>query len=153
MTKLKKTLEHLLQGPVKKTWERSTSNEFGHLTKGNIHGVKGTNTMEFISKHDLPPHAKVTCASFVCDIRPLKTETHRVQLVVGGDRLAYDEDTGSPAASLLETKVLLNSVIGDAAKGAKFMTCDIKNFFLSTPMLKPEYMKIPKDTIPPDILS
>jgi hypothetical protein len=48
---------------------------------------------------------------------------------VGGDKLSYDEDTGSPAASLLETKLMLNSVISDAAKGAKFMSMDLKDFF------------------------
>ena len=73
-------------------------------------------------------------------------------MVVGGDKLSYHEDTGSPAASLLlETEIMLNSVISDAHKGAKLLTCDLKDFFLATPMGKPEFMRIPSHVIPPDI--
>ena len=39
--------------------------------------------------------------------------------------------------------MLLNCVISGAKHGAKFMACDIKDFFLATPMQKAEYMKIP----------
>ena len=78
----------------------------------------------------------------VCDYRPLKKETHRVRLTVGGDKLDYNFDAASPAASLIDTKLLLNSVISDSAKGAKFMTLDIKDFFLQTKMEDPEFMKI-----------
>ena len=38
-------------------------------------------------------------------------------------------------------KLLLNSVIYLA--GARFMTADVKNFYLNTPMKDPEYMRIP----------
>ena len=71
--------------------------------------------------------------------------------MVGGDRLSYSSDTGSPAASLLETKLLLNSTISDAQKGARFMSLDLKDFFLVTPMMKPEYMKVPIKYFPIDI--
>ena len=64
-------------------------------------------------------------------------------MAVGGDKLTYHEDISSPTASLLEMKILLNSVISDTAKGARFLTCDLKDFFLATPMAKPEFMKIP----------
>ena len=78
----------------------------------------------------------------VCDYRPLKKEKYRVRLTVGGDKLDYDFDSTSPAASLVETKLLLNSVISDSARGARFMTIDIKDFFLQTHMKEPEFMKI-----------
>ena len=148
----KQTLDSLLQGPTKAIWQRSASNEFGRLAQGNNHGVKGTNTIQFISKQDLPPDQKITYATFVCDYKPFKAETHRVRMVVGGNRLDYHEDAGAPAASLLETKILLNSIISDAHRGARFMTCDLKDFFLATPMQKPEYMKIPITSIPQDII-
>ena len=57
----------------------------------------------------------------------------------------------SPAVSLLEIKIILNSVITDAHKGAKLLTCDLKDFFLATPMESPEFMKLPLKVIPPDI--
>ena len=61
---------------------------------------------------------------------------------MGGDRLHYPDDAASPAASLLETKLLLNSTISQSAFGARFMTLDIKDFFLQTEMPDCEYMRI-----------
>ena len=46
--------------------------------------------------------------------------------------------------------MLLNSVI--STPGAKFLTLDIKNFYLGTPMEEYEYMKIKYDTIPAEII-
>ena len=87
----------------------------------------------------------------VCDYRPLKEEKHRVRVTVGGDRLPCTQDAGSPAADLLETKILLNSTISNARKGARFMSLDIKDHFLATPMADPEYMRVRIKYIPPDI--
>ena len=65
-----------------------------------------------------------------------------VRLTFGSNRLPYSSDDGSPAASLLEAKLLFNSTILDANKGARFMAADLKNFFLVTPMEESEYMCI-----------
>ena len=127
------------------------SNELGRLVQGNDAGVQSTDCMEFIYKHEVPDGRKVTYANFVCDHRPLKSEPFRIRLVVGGDRLEYTADAGSPAASMLETKLLVNSVISDAGDGAKFMSSDLKDFFLSSTMAQPEYMRIPWKYIPDDI--
>ena len=87
----------------------------------------------------------------VCDHRPLKSEPYRVRLTVGGDRLTYESDAASPAASLLETKLLINSVISQSARGCRFMTLDIKDFFLQTDMEDCEYMRIHSKYFMPDI--
>ena len=63
-------------------------------------------------------------------------------MTVGGDRLEYPYESASPAASLLETKILINSVISDSKNGARFYTMDIKDFFLQTIIKTPEYMRI-----------
>ena len=59
-----------------------------------------------------------------------------------GDQLQYPDNTASPAATLLETKLLLNSTIFQSANGARFVTLDVKDFFLQTLMERPEYIKI-----------
>ena len=61
----------------------------------------------------------------VCNYRPLKEEQFRVRLTIGGDKLLYNDETTSPTADILETKILLNSTISDAHKGAQFMGIDI----------------------------
>ena len=90
--------------------------------------------MNFIHHSKIPSNNKVTYASFVCDHRPLKSEQWRVSLVVEGDKLTCPYDPGSPAANLLETKLLLNSVISDSDKGEWFMSSDLKDHILASPM-------------------
>ena len=53
--------------------------------------------------------------------------------------------------SIIETKLLINSVIPDAHKGARFMSMDLKEYFLNTSMICPKYMKVKNSNIPPDI--
>ena len=118
---VKQSLRTLLKGNDKFIWFRSLSNEFGRLAQGNGFNIKGTDTIDFISPQDVPPDHPVTYASFVCDYRPLKEEKYRVRLVVGGDKLHYSDDAGSPTATLIETKLLINSVIS----GAKRTGCKI----------------------------
>ena len=65
--------------------------------------------------------------------------------------MPYESDSGSPAANLLDTKILFNSVISEAKDGARFASCDLKYFFLASPMSSPEYMKIPYKYFPQDI--
>lgn len=65
--------------------------------------------------------------------------------------MPYDNDSGSPAADLVETKLMINRTISDARKGAKFMCLDIKDHFYATPMIGNEYMKVQVKYIPDDI--
>ena len=127
---------------MRDTWSIALSNEFGRLAQGVADCVIGTNTIDFIPKNQVPNNKKVTYANFICDYRPLKSEPHRVQLTVGGDKLECEYDAGLPAASLLETKLILNSTIADAHKGARFLSADLKDHFLASPMEETEYMRI-----------
>ena len=148
----KETLESLLKGDMREIWTQAISNEYGRLAQGNEHRVEFQDAMEFIKKEDVPPGRDVTYGSFRFDYRALKTEKYRARMVVRGDRLSYNDDPGSPAASLIETKLVLNSVISDADKGARFMSADLKDFFLCSYMNTPEYMRISIKNIPHDII-
>ena len=127
------------------------SNEWGRLAQGNHAGVHYTDTIDFIRRSAIPSGRDITYATFVLDYRPLKSEPHRIRITVGGDRLTYPFDAGSPAANLLETKLLLNSTISDAHRGARFMSADLKNFFLATPMARDEFMRVKLKYFPSDI--
>jgi hypothetical protein len=137
----KEMIDTLLNGTNGPTWITSLSNEFGRLSQGHD-SVIGTDTIDYIHLSEVPSDNKVTYGNFICDYRPLKSEPYRVRLTVGGDKLPYDDDAGSPAASLLETKLILNSTISDSKKGARFLCADLKYHFLATPMKEPEYMRI-----------
>jgi hypothetical protein len=69
---------------------------------------------------------------------------------VGGDRISYPGEVATPTAEMLVTKMLMNSVI--STKGARFMTMDISNFYLMTPLKRPEYIKINITDIPEEII-
>ena len=125
----KETIDLVLQGSDREIWTKSLSNEWGRLAQGNDSGVHATDTIDFISKEEVPKNRDITYAMFVLDYRPLKSEPHCVCITVGGDRLTYDADAGAPAANMLETKILVNSTISDAKQGARFMSTDIKDFF------------------------
>ena len=150
ITGKKLTLRQLLQNPeTTQIWSRSSSNEFGRLMDGNIYGTEGTNTMAMVPPTDVPKDKKVTYAYVVCDYQPLKKMPYRCWLVVEGDKLPYASDSTAPVANLRESKILFNSTISQ--KTAKFMTIDISNFFLSSRMTNPEFMKIHCNDIPEDI--
>ncbi len=143
----KLSLDKLLQDPISnKIWFPSTENELGRLAQGFRNCVKEQDAMDFIHKHEVPTHKVVTYANFVCDNRPLKSEPFWVCMTVAGDKFSYDDETGSPTASLLEAKLLANSVISDHKKhNSKFCTIDLKDFFLNTPMAaEPEFIQIHK---------
>ena len=116
-----------------------------------INGVKTTNTIAFISRDDVPAGQPVTYATFVLDYRSLKSEPYRNQITVGGDKLEYLADTGLLAANMMETTILLNSVISDAHQGARILSANIKDHFLHTLTDTPEYMRVPYSCFPPNI--
>ena len=114
----KETLDSLLAGQQRSTWLQSIINDWGRLSQGNDPGTVNTNTIMFISRHEVPNDKKVAYATMDCNYRPLKEEKLRVRIIVGGDRLPYHLDVGFLAVDFLETKLMLNSVISDSIKGA-----------------------------------
>ena len=93
-------------------------------------------------KNNVPMEKQVTCASHVSDHRPLKDKPYHVRITIGGNKLDYNNSTGSLAANLLETKILLNSAISDANKSAQLMYAHIKDYFLVTPIDRPKCVKV-----------
>ena len=144
---------HLRQHPeLKEAWDKSGANEFGRLAQGIGGRIKGTNTIAFIREKDIPKERRKDCTygKFVCDVRPTKAEPNRTRLTVGGDRINYPEDCGTPTADMLLVKLLLNSVI--STRRAKFMTADIKNFYLNTPLTRYEYVRLKLSDIPEEVI-
>ena len=88
--------------------------------------VKGNDVLDHVHRSTIPTNKKVTYANMVCDHRPLKIEKYRVRLILGGDKLEYLVDASSPAASLVESRLLFNSIVSYSHHGARFMSLDIK---------------------------
>ncbi len=120
----KQSIDKLLQGKDKDIWWKAVGNEFGRLAQGIGTCVVSTDTIGFIVESEVPAGCKVTYANFICDHHPLKSEPFQVRITVGGDHLEYESDAGSPAASLVEAKLTINSTISDAHCGSHFMSAD-----------------------------
>eukprot|EP00804_Cyclotella_cryptica_P022370 CCRYP_015924-RB/>CCRYP_015924-RB protein AED:0.39 eAED:0.39 QI:0/-1/0/1/-1/1/1/0/319 len=144
---------HLIKDPKYSTiWKKAYGKELGRLAQGIPGIVQGTNTIVFIAKDDVPPDRcrDVTYGRICANFRPEKDDPHRVRLTVGGNRIHFPGDCGTPTANMLTTKILLNSII--STRGARFMTIDIKDFYLNTPMARPEFMRPKLADIPEEFI-
>jgi hypothetical protein len=83
--------------------------------------------------------------------KPTKAVPKRVRWTCGSNKVTYIGDVSTRMADLATAKILFNSVL--STPNAKFMTIDIKNFYLNTPMKSSEYMRIPVSQSPSDIMS
>eukprot|EP00804_Cyclotella_cryptica_P008100 CCRYP_004591-RA/>CCRYP_004591-RA protein AED:0.17 eAED:0.17 QI:0/0/0/1/0/0/4/0/815 len=130
-------------------WTLSSANEFGRLANGVGGRVKGTNTITFIPKAAVPPNRRkdVTYGTFVCT---REKGTQQDRFVVGGDRINYPGEVATPTADMLVAKMLFNGVV--SSLGAKFMTMDITNFYLNTPLKRPEFIRLNIRDIPQEII-
>ncbi len=76
-------------------------------------------------------------------------KVYRIRGTAGGGRINYDGPTKANTAALSTIKILLQSVVSD---NAQFMTLDIKDFYLMTPLPRPEYTHVPLRFLSPLIL-
>jgi hypothetical protein len=114
----------------------------------------GTETMKFIPISAIPEHTKITYARIVCADRPEKENPIRVRLTIGGNLITYEGTTSTKSAEMPTIKIFVNSVL--STPNAKFMTGDVKDFYLNTAKMPTKdfaYMRIPINVIPPDILN
>lgn len=87
-----------------------------------------------------------------CEIsNHIKKETYITRLTDGGDRLPYSQSTYTPNADLSTIKLFFNSVL--SSPNTRFVTCDIENFYLNNLLPDPEYMKLPIEIIPNEIIN
>ena len=82
--------------------------------------------------------------------KPHKSDPERIRLCAGGDQLIYDGPLWTPMADITTVKIHANSTI--STKGARYMTGDIKNFYLGTAMKKFEYAKYHRKNIPQEFI-
>eukprot|EP00804_Cyclotella_cryptica_P012506 CCRYP_017700-RA/>CCRYP_017700-RA protein AED:0.42 eAED:0.36 QI:0/0/0/1/0.66/0.25/4/0/397 len=125
---------HLIKHPkYKEIWSRSYANELGRLTDGILHPKKS----------DIPKNRlkSVAYSKIVVVERLQKKEKERTRLTVVGTYIDYPGNTAVPTSDLTTAKLLFNSVI--STDGATFHGGDLKNFYLNTPMDRPDTNSTP----------
>ncbi len=86
----------------------------------------------------------------MCEVRPQKADPNRTRITIGGNRICYPGDTGTKTGSIETVKLLLNSTI--STPDARFACFDISNFYLGTPLDRPEYVRIKIADIPQEFI-
>jgi len=115
------------------------------------HGdVHGTNTIHFIRFADVPKGRVPTYVRVVCAFRPEKTNPYRVRWTAGGNRVDYPGNVTTKTADIVTHKIHINSVL--STPGARFMTGDLKDFYLNTQLDQYEYLRIPLAMLPAAII-
>ena len=149
-----KSMEYrdLLADPTTRDiWLHSAANEFGRLAQGlSDNRVDATNTIFFIPINKVPRNKRPTYACFVCSFRPQKLEPYRTRITVGGNLIDYPGNLSMKVADMTTFKILVNSTL--STPGAKWLGLDVKNYYLGTPMGNYEYMFIPINQIPQEII-
>ena len=81
---------------------------------------------------------------------PDKAYPNRTRITIGGNRINYPHDVGTPTGSLELLKLLINSIL--STPNAKFASFDINFFYLNTPLTRKEYTKINISDIPTEFV-
>jgi hypothetical protein len=69
---------------------------------------------------------------------------------MGGNLINCTDEVGTPTANIMLIKIFLKSII--SMTRARFANADISNFYLMTPLDRPEYARIQLSVIPQEII-
>ena len=107
--------------------------------------------MKFIKIQDVPRNRMedVTYGHFLCMVQPDKAEKNRTRFTARGDGINYPGEMATSTVEMLVAKILFNSVV--SIPGARFVTMDISNLYLMTPLTRPEFIRIDLQYIPEEM--
>jgi len=135
------TSSSALKGPEAARWLFEHGEEIVKLIEST--------TARLIVPQDMPRDRKAAYYNPQCKIKDKPTGVqYRVRGTIGGNQIHYPGATAAYTASLETIRILLNTVVSEKAN---FCTADIKDFYLGTPLERPEYMRISLKHIPAEI--
>ena len=122
-------------------WTAGAIKEFDRL-------VEETHTGSWIPRKNVPQGRKISYYNprLTRKRRGPDRIEYRVRGTYGGDRGDYTGPTAAETADVTAVKIMLNAVISEP--DACWLTTDISDFYLGTPMDSPEFMRVPLKYIP-----
>jgi len=142
----------LMKDPVMaETWQTAFGKDFGGMCQGNDKtGTVGTDAMFVMTPQDvanMPADRFATYANIVVDFRPQKEDPYGIRITAGGNQINHPGELTTRTADMITTsKLHWNSVL--STHKAKYMCLDLKSFYLSAPLERYEYMRIPIGMFP-----
>ncbi len=91
-------------------------------------------------------HKVITYLKVVCKVHG----ANHTCITIGSNKIAYPGDVGTPTGLIELVKLLINSVLSQ--RNAWLATMDLKNFYLNTPLDRPEYVRIKLADIPQEFI-
>jgi hypothetical protein len=124
---------HLLKHPkYKEVWSKSFGTKMQRL-------ITTSKTIFSIKKGDIPEdwRCNIIYGQICCNYHSKKKDPYQTRITMGGNLINYPSNCRTPTADILTVKTLFNSIV--STPNAKFMTINIKGFYLMTPMSCYEY--------------
>ena len=129
------TYAKAIRGDQELHWRQAEIDEFDRLFSSN--------TMKPLYHHEQPLQRRKDTSYYNPQIKEKEDAAghriYRIRGTIGGDRINYPGETSASTAAMPVVKILLQSVVSD---GSNWMTLDIKDYYLNTPLSRPEYICI-----------
>ena len=126
------TYNTALQGPDRAHWIAAEAEEFDRLF--------ATKTITPIHTTDQPIDRRKDTTYYNPQVKQKQNDsgkvTYRIRGTIGGDRINYPGQTTALTAAMPIVKLLLQSAISE---NMHVLTMDAKDFYLNTPLTRPEY--------------
>jgi hypothetical protein len=140
------TYKAALNGPDRACWQTAEVEELIRL-------IQTTKTLVPIHRTAVPVERRGDVTYYNPQVKEkvdaAGNKTYRVRGTAGGDKILYPGDISAQVADLDAVKILLHSVISD---DAHWLTADIKDYYLGTPLERFEYIRIHRRHLPPAAL-
>ena len=134
-----------LKGPTMEAWQKSNAAEFVKL-------IKETETMHPIHFADTPIDRRGDIGYYNPQVKEKYkngTIDRRNRGTIGGNVIEYPGPASLRTASLETVKILINSAV---LTDDDLAICDIKDFYLGTPMPRPEYLRVTRKQNPDETM-
>ena len=138
------TYSSAMSGPNREHWQQAEFEELVRLVE--------TKTLRAIHPHDQPSDRVGDTTYYSPQVKEKMKDgvkMYRIRGTAGGDRINYPGEVSARTAELTVVKVLLNATVSE---NAHFATADIKDFYLGTPLERPEYIRLPIKFLPSKFL-
>ncbi len=126
-------------------WQTAFGKDFGGMAQGNKKtGQNGTNSIFVMTQNKIKKILKNQTVTYACvavNFCPQKANPHCIRITAGGNLINYPGKLSTQTADLTTSKLMWNSIL--STEGVKYMCLDIKNFYLTVPLDRFEYMKMP----------
>jgi hypothetical protein len=139
---------------LKDLWTKAMTKELHQLAQACPGITKGNKTIFYLSHAEIlsiPKDRTVTNGRIVIDHHPQKEDPDRARITVDGNLIKYPFELTTRTANMLSLKIMWNSVI--STPDAQFARANIKNMCIKNPLDRYEYMRIPLDLFPDNIVN